>query len=108
MFKLQKGKPLKKQESTRIVIFLKLDSLAMVPITHFETFRNRTDIFVIPEYCFGVNVHDEIQLSAEHTEYRWVDFETAMHLLKWDSNKTALWELDARLSRSICTPDKRF
>ncbi|MHA6531208.1 NUDIX hydrolase [Paenibacillus sp. BAC0078] len=81
--------------------FMKLDSLAMVPVTHFKAFKNRTDIFVIPEYCFGVNVHDEILLSAEHTEYRWVNFETAMQLLKWDSNKTALWELDARISRSM-------
>ncbi|GAJ23061.1 unnamed protein product, partial [marine sediment metagenome] len=39
---------------------------------------------------------DVITLSKEHTEYRWVSYEDAMAMLKWDSNKNALWELNAR------------
>lgn len=29
--------------------------------------------------------------------YRWVRYDEALTLLKWDSNKNALWELDYRL-----------
>ena len=36
-------------------------------------------------------------LSSEHKEYRWVKYDEAMRLLKYDSNKTALWELNERL-----------
>ena len=39
-----------------------------------------------------------IGLSSEHTEFRWVDQPEGERLLRWDQDKTALWELDARLS----------
>jgi hypothetical protein len=38
-------------------------------------------------------------LSDEHTEYRRVVYEDATALLRWDSNKIALWELNERLQR---------
>lgn len=81
--------------------YIKLDSLSMIPITHFKSFAKREDIFVITEYAFGVHAHNDIILSDEHTENRWVNYETAMQLLKWDSNKTALWELNTRLNRGL-------
>jgi len=53
---------------------------------------------VIPQYCFGVDASNhDIVLSPEHTEYRWLPYPEARALLKWDSNKNALWELDYRL-----------
>jgi dATP pyrophosphohydrolase len=49
----------------------------------------------IPEYAFAVELpNDTIKLSGEHTKYEWVDYSTAIHRLKYDSNKVALWELD--------------
>ena len=39
----------------------------------------------------------EIVLSAEHTEVRWLSFDDAHELAEYDSNKTALWELDQGL-----------
>ena len=39
----------------------------------------------------------KIVLSREHTEFRWLVFEKAIELLKFESDKTALWELDQRL-----------
>ena len=57
-------------------------------------------MYVIPEYTFGVKPDsDAITLSKEHTEYRWVSFEDALAMLKWDSNKNALWELNARITK---------
>jgi dATP pyrophosphohydrolase len=40
-----------------------------------------------------------IAISREPTAYRWLSYEEAVKLLRWDSNKTALWELNERLRR---------
>ena len=58
------------------------------------------EIYVIPEYCFaiGAGVH-ALSLSDEHTEARWVSYDQACSMLKWDSNRNALWELNERLKR---------
>ncbi|MGH7862823.1 MAG: VOC family protein [Candidatus Dormibacteraceae bacterium] len=54
---------------------------------------------MIPNYTFGVELTTEpIVLSHEHTEHRWLSFEEATALLKWDDNRTALWELHERLT----------
>jgi len=55
---------------------------------------------VIPEFCFGIEMVDtEIRLSNEHSEFRWLPYRSALRQLRWDSNRTALWELDLRLRR---------
>lgn len=57
---------------------------------------------VIPEYCFAVELADEtIKISHEHTSFEWVDYQTALQRLKFDSNKTALWELDQKIRLGI-------
>lgn len=55
------------------------------------------DTYVIPEYAFGFECTQEIKLSSEHGEYSWMSYDDAMRRLKWDSNRTALYELDCRL-----------
>lgn len=58
------------------------------------------DVLTIPEYCFGVEVSSkELALSREHAEYRWARRDTAIEMMHWESNKTALRELDRRLLR---------
>jgi dATP pyrophosphohydrolase len=81
---------------------IKLDCMAYVPKDAFSIADQWSpDIYVIPEYHFAVNVEDaELRLSAEHTELRWASYNEACVLLKWDSNRTALWELRERLRRS--------
>ena len=65
-------------------------------------FRWGDDVLVIPEYCFGVKVDEEqLQLSYEHTGYRWLSYDRAMEILQWDSNKGALWELNFRVRRGM-------
>jgi len=55
-------------------------------------------VYVISMYCFGIEVTGQsLVLSHEHTEYRWLKYEEADNLMKYDGNKTALWELDRRL-----------
>ncbi len=57
-------------------------------------------MYVVPEYCFAVGAENNaIVLSSEHTEYQWVDYDSAQEKLHWDSNKNALWELNERLKK---------
>ncbi len=58
------------------------------------------DTYVIPEYAFAFECHDVIRLSHEHLECVWLSYEEAKTRLKWDSNRTALYELDCRLRNS--------
>ncbi|MGN2638956.1 hypothetical protein ACTD5D_22895 [Nocardia takedensis] len=44
---------------------------------------------------------EELVLSDEHTGYRWCSFEQAQSLVRWDSNRTALWELEHRLLHGL-------
>lgn len=38
-----------------------------------------------------------VVLSHEHSESRWASYAEASAALRYDDDKTALWELDARL-----------
>ena len=80
--------------------FIVLDSVNTVPVVGVTgELTWGPDVLVIPEHCFGVKVQDEeLKLSGEHIEYRWVDYETARRMLHWDSNRNALWELNHRLT----------
>ena len=60
------------------------------------------DVFYSEEYGFAVDIsNQEINLSNEHEEHRWVNYSQAQELLKYDSNKSALWELNEKLKRKI-------
>lgn len=54
--------------------------------------------YVIEQHFFAAECGDRpIRLSDEHTEFVWLPLEHAHRLLRYDSNRTALLELDARL-----------
>lgn len=78
-----------------------LEAVSKVPVEDVVgTLLWGKDIIAIPEYCFGVDVGGrQLVLSREHSEYQWVRYETAIDILHWDSNKTALGELNRRLLR---------
>ena len=54
---------------------------------------------IVQEQVFGVEVKLDVKVSVdnnvyeEHEEYRWVKFDEALKLIKWDSNKDALRKL---------------
>ena len=77
-----------------------LKSVAFVPaeiVT--ETMRAHWDknIFVIPEYSFAFECSADPTISREHCEYQWLTYDEARKLLKWDSNKVAMYEIMCRL-----------
>ncbi len=79
--------------------FLQLDTVNSIPVTAFTVGDLwGTNVSVILQYTFGVLANNrQIVLSQEHTEYKWLKYEQAHDMLKYDSNKTALWELDRKL-----------
>ncbi len=81
--------------------FVRLDSQSTVPVTGISGFAWGPDVLVVPEYCFGVETrHEHLSLSSEHTEFCWTDYATAASMLRWDSNRNALWELHHRLRQN--------
>lgn len=58
---------------------------------------------ILTEFAFGIEVTSKAQVDLtknvypEHSQFRWVDFDTALDLLKWEENKTALKKLNAML-----------
>ncbi|MFE9078291.1 NUDIX pyrophosphatase [Bacillus cereus] len=83
--------------------YIQLDSVSSLPVVDVVgEFLWGEDIYVIKEFSFGVKVTTKnISLSKEHLNYKWLCFEEAVTLLKWDSNKTALWELNKRLLKQL-------
>ncbi len=77
-----------------------LTTTTFVPVYHFKAVEHWSkDIYVIPVYYFGVDATGlDITPSHEHSQYQWVDFEAGRVALKWDSDRTALWELDQVLT----------
>ena len=56
------------------------------------------DIIMIPEFTFGVETRSrKLKISDEHSQYLWLSCKDAIKKLKYDSNKSSLWELDYRL-----------
>lgn len=80
-----------------------LETQCSISTEHFKKARSvwGEDCLVIPEYSFAVEVSSDISISNEHTDFEWVDYETAIMRLKFDSNKTALWELDNKIKSGL-------
>ncbi len=54
--------------------------------------------YVIPVYAFATEVvPTAICIGREHTQYRWCSYQEARELLRFDLDKTALYELNERL-----------
>lgn len=82
--------------------FYRLRATFSVPTSYFAV-RDHwpSDLYVIPEYCFAVDVREAtLNLSREHAEFRWLDFESASRMLYWQTNQIALWELSQRIALS--------
>ena len=83
--------------------WLGLKSLSYIPVTIISEMRRKhwdSSTYVIPEYTFGFECQDDVRLSPEHTDCVWLTYDEANQKLKWDSNRTALYELNCRLKKA--------
>lgn len=87
-----------------------LDTCSSIPIDCFkESDRQRwgENCFVVPEYSFAVNIEQgDIKLSDEHVQYKWLDYEEIIKILRYDSNITALGELNSRIKKGLLGEEK--
>ena len=84
---------------------VQLTSICYIPTNIFpkKYLQNwASDTYVVPEYSFGFKCDEGIILSHEHTECVWLTYDEACKTLKWDSNRTALYELKCRLEATKC------
>lgn len=83
--------------------FIELDASASVPSKVFNCNSSwGSNVYVVKEVSFGVRVKEkELEISEEHSSFGWFTYEEANQLLKWDSNKVALWELNQRLLDNV-------
>ena len=79
----------------------KLDMVSGVARIWFAASRDwPADLYIVAKHHFGMDVTAEpapVALSREHSEFRWAPYGEASEILSYDDDKTALWELDARL-----------
>jgi len=89
-----------------ILTFLPLQTEATVPVYHFAEHINwPKNLYVIREHSFAVDCNGiNLKISDEHSDFKWLEYEEALSRLHWDSNKTALWELNLRLIQNNLNP----
>ena len=81
--------------------YVRLASVATIPAANICGLK-WGDVIMIPEFAFGVEAQSrELKISKEHTQYLWLDCDSAIKKLRYDSNKSALWELDYRLKNGL-------
>lgn len=82
--------------------YIRLSSTTTIPAVNIHGFLWGNNILMVPEIAFGVEASSkELAVSDEHTEYEWVECSEAMQRFRYDSNKSAVWELDYRLKNGI-------
>lgn len=81
--------------------YIRLASITTIPAVNICGLR-WDDIIMIPEFSFGVEVRTKkLKIGSEHTQYLWLSCNDAINKLRYDSNKSALWELNYRLKNGF-------
>ena len=79
----------------------KLDMVSGVARTCFAASRHwPAGLYIVAKHYFAMDVTRDpalVVISREHSEFRWAPYGEAHATLRYDDDKTALWELDARL-----------
>lgn len=70
-----------------------------VPRTDFSADRYwPRSVFIVTKHYFGLAATDgDLELSSEHRAVEWATYDRAAEMLTYHDDRTALWELDARL-----------
>jgi len=79
-----------------------LESISYIPAGIFleeDQKRWGRDTVVIPMYYYAMPADWEITLSEEHCCVEWLGYEDAMNRLYFETQRTALYELNQRLIR---------
>lgn len=81
--------------------WVKLDAMCMLPKIYYQGHEHwNNNIYVIPEHCFMVQVQGSPKISTEHSELKWLQATEASSIVKYDSNRIAIWELQQRVKEN--------
>lgn len=85
----------------------RLASIGTMPTRNIHSLKIENCRVVIPEFSFACEVDKDfnLKISEEHTNFKWLPFKEALQKLNWDSNKTALYELDYILNNNNSLKD---
>ena len=74
--------------------YISLEEYTKIPVKNVvKDYIWGKDIFFVEEFAFAVNIGNEaISISNEHSEFKYLNYEDAMKILRYDSNKSALWD----------------
>ena len=79
----------------------KLDMVSGVARTWFTASQYwAAGLYIVAKHHFAMDATRDpapVVLSHEHSEFRWAQYSEAFATLRYDDDKTALWELHARL-----------
>lgn len=80
-----------------------LDMVSGVEKVDFVASRHWPEkLYIVRKHFFGMDATraaTQISISGEHHQFRWAGYAEAYAALRYDDDKTALWELDARLRK---------
>ncbi len=57
-------------------------------------------LYIVPKHFYAMDASADpadVVLSSEHKQFGWIDYEKAYEALRYDDDKTALWELNSRI-----------
>lgn len=84
--------------------YRQLISMGYVSVENFSEKVRQTwgEKSVIPVFTFSVNLDKkDIVISDEHTEFKWCNYTKARERLRFDLDKTALYELNEEIKRRM-------
>jgi 8-oxo-dGTP pyrophosphatase MutT (NUDIX family) len=78
-----------------------IDGLQPIPgfreVSQYHFCRNGRTIAKRVAYFLGETSEDDVSLSAEHSDFRWLSFDEALSILTYDEGRRILREADRRL-----------
>lgn len=66
------------------------EELYSVPFVNSVYLSETDEVCMIPVFLCRVNENDQIKISHEHQEFRWVDAEEAEKMLNWEGQKKSI------------------
>lgn len=91
----------------RVDTLIELESMTHIPaniyaISHADPLPERwRGVYVVPEYAFAFECGAEPTLSDEHRGCEWLGYDEACRRVKYDSNRTAMYELLCRIKGKL-------
>lgn len=69
---------------------LKIEKMWVVPNTNFYFDHKKDEINLIPVFAVQVDRNEQVNISEEHSTYKWVDYKIAKKMYAWPGQKKSI------------------